>query len=204
MRIVTAGLRLLAILGVVATTVDRAAGQLPDSGTAITNAGVLRAADKVDGVYTDRIVMSDTVAIGDFTSYLLARLGVPPFPDSMGFRVRSDTVSAEIRGRLADFPLEARSELGPLFSFIDPSASFVARVRLVQAQYGIMRFRLQGVSVGGVPVPDLLLIPALREYSRRYPVLAANGWELMIAIPDDGTARLIGDGIELRTVNGGR
>jgi hypothetical protein len=201
LHIVTTGLRLLAILVAVIATSDRAVSQLPDSGTAISNVGVMRAAGKVDAVYSERLIPADTVAIGDFTSYLLARLGVPPFPDSMGFRVRSDTAGAEIRGKLADFPEEALAELGPLFSFIDPNASFVARVRLVQAQYGIMRFRLQGVSVGGVPVPDLLLIPALREYSRRYPVLAANGWELMIAIPDDGRARLMTDGIELRTEN---
>lgn len=187
----------MATIVAVLATADGAVAQLPDSGTAISNTGVMRAADKVDAVYTDRLLPADTVAIGDFASYLLARLGVPPFPDSMGFRVASDSIGARISGRLIDFPEEARQELGPLFSFIDPNASFVARVRLVQAQYGIMRFRLQGVNVGGVPVPDLLLIPALREYSRRYPVLAANGWELMIAIPDDGSARLITDGIEL-------
>jgi hypothetical protein len=44
-------------------------------------------------------------------------------------------------------------------------------------------------------VPELILLPALAEYDRRYPVLAADGRELLVAMPPDGTARLIEGGI---------
>jgi hypothetical protein len=174
-----------------------ASAQLP--GSPITNDGVIRAGNTVDSVFVQRTAAIDTVDIGDFTGYLLARLGVPPFADSMGFRVTSDTNRARISGRLLDFPVEARSELGPIFFFVDSTALFVAEIGLRQRTGGLMRFRLERVTVAGFPIPQLLLIPALLEYSRRYPVLAADGWEFLVAMPVDGEVRFLRDGLELKT-----
>lgn len=171
--------------------------QNPTDEWRITNSGVLRADSAIEAVYHNRTVSIDTVAIADFASHLLARLGVPRFDDSLGFRVTSDSQLVRITGRMMDFPLEARRELGPIFSFIDSTTPFTAEISMPQHSGGILRFRLERVRVAGFAVPELLLLPALSEYDRRYPVLAAGGRELMIAIPPEGSARLIGGAIEL-------
>lgn len=163
----------------------------------ISNAGVVRADSAIEAVFLRRSVAIDTVAIGDFASHLLARLGVPPFADSLGFRVTADSNLVRITGRLADFPPEARVELGPIFSFIDSTTPFTAEISMPQHSDGVMRFRLERVRVAGFPIPEILLLPALIEYDRRYPVLASDGRELLVAMPPDGAARLIGGGIEL-------
>lgn len=169
----------------------------PAPGSRITNAGVGRANRAVDSVFVEKRKQSDTVDVGDFTGYLLARLGVPQLDDSLAFRVSSDTSRIRIRGRLMDFPAEARAELGPIFSFVDSTAMLVAELSMPQSQYGIMRFRLERVSVGGRVIPDFFLSPAMAEYARRYPVLSAGGRELLVAMPPDGRTRLVKDGIEL-------
>lgn len=165
----------------------------------ITNAGVLRADSAIDAVFQHRSSALDTVAIADFASHLLARLGVPPFEDSLNFRVTADSALVRITGRLMDFPVESRQELGPIFSFIDSTTPFTAEISMPQRADGIMRFRLERVRVAGFGVPELLLLPALREYDRRYPVLASGGRELLIAMPRDGEARLIDGGIVIWT-----
>jgi hypothetical protein len=176
-----------------------AAQQPGDStGSRITDAGVLRAAAKVDSVFIVRNTLVDTVDIGDFAGYLLARLGVPPFGDSLAFRVTADTAQIRITGRLMDFPPEARGELGVIFSFIDSTATFRADIGMPQHAGGIMKFRLLRVVVGGLPIPELLLLPALAEYARRYPVLASGGREFLVAMPLEATATLVRNGLELR------
>lgn len=169
----------------------------PAPGSRITNEGVARANGAVDSVFVEKRKRSDTVDVGDFTGYLLARLGVPKLNDSLAFRVSSDTSRIWIRGRLMDFPPEARAELGPIFSFVDSTAMLVAELSMPQSQYGIMKFRLERVSVGGRGIPDFFLSPALAEYSRRYPVLTGGGRELLVAMPPDGRTRLVRNGIEL-------
>ncbi|MEP6590725.1 MAG: hypothetical protein ABJC19_06040 [Gemmatimonadota bacterium] len=166
-------------------------------GSLITNAGVARASSAVDSVFVDRQKRSDSVDVGDFTAYLLARLGVTRLDDSLAFRVSSDSSRIRIRGRLMDFPPQARAELGPIFSFLDSTSVFVAELSMPQAQYGIMRFRLERVIVGRTSIPDFLLAPALSEYSRRYPVLSAGGREFLVGMPPDARTRLIPNGIEL-------
>jgi hypothetical protein len=173
-------------------------GSSTDAGSRITNPGVVRANATVDSVFLLRTHPVDTVDIGDFTAHLLARLGVPPFDDSLAFRVHADSSLAWITGRLRDFPPESRTELGPLFSFIDSLTPFVAQVALTRGSHGVMRFRLMRVTVSGFPIPELLLLPALREYNRRYPVLAQNGRELLVAMPEEAVVRLVEGGAELR------
>ncbi|MEK6688491.1 MAG: hypothetical protein AABZ01_08555, partial [Gemmatimonadota bacterium] len=49
--------------------------------------GVGRAATQIDSVFIDRTSVSTAVTGGDWVSYLAARLGALPIPDSMGIRV---------------------------------------------------------------------------------------------------------------------
>lgn len=184
-------------VGTPAAAAQSSPSPAPLPGSLITNAGVARANGAVDSVFVEKRKQSDTVDVGDFTGYLLARVGVPKLDDSLAFRVSSDTSRIRIRGRLMDFPAETRAELGPIFSFVDSTALLVAELSMPQSQYGIMRFRLERVSVGGRVIPDFFLSPALAEYSRRYPVLSAGGREFLVAMPPDARTRLVRDGIEL-------
>ncbi len=168
------------------------------AGSRLTNDGVVRAATTVDSVFLERTHLVDTIDIGDFAAYLLARLGVPPFEDSLAFRVQSDSARVRIHGRLADFPPDARAELGVIFSFIDSLSPFEAEISMPQRSRGLMRFRLERVRLRGYSIPDFLLNPALYEYSRRYPVLSSGGREFLVAMPPEATATLLDDGIEIR------
>jgi hypothetical protein len=167
-------------------------------GSPITNDGVVRATRAVDAVFLERTRLIDTVDVGDFTSYLIARMGAPPFEEGIAFRVTADSARARITGRLMDFPADTRSELGPIFAFVDSTSTFAAEVELVERAHGIMRWRLVRVTVNGFPIPDFLLVPALREYNRRYPVLGNNGRDFLVAMPPEATAALVTNGLEIR------
>lgn len=160
-------------------------------GSRITNTGVVRASAATDSVFIQRTRLVDTVDVGDFAALMLARIGAPAFPDSLGFRVTSDTSRIFITGRLMDFPPESRAEVGPIFSFIDSTSIFVAQISMPQAEDGVMVFRLDKVSVRGVTIPDLLLVAALGQYQDRYPhMLTAGGREFEVQIPPQATVHL--------------
>lgn len=186
---------LLSLLVAAPLFAQEAVPRLP--GSRITNAGVARANRAVDSVFIARTLPADTIEIGDFAGYLLARLGVPPFTDSLNFAVTADTMRVRISGRLMDFPIEARSELGPIFTFIDSTSVFSVDISMPQFSERLMRFRLERATVRGIPIPDLLLTPALDEYSRRYPVLSGGGRELLVEMPPGATAHLVTDGIAI-------
>lgn len=186
----------LVLLLVAAPLVAQNPASRPPGGR-FTNAGVARANRAVDSVFIVRTVAGDTIEIGDFAGYLLARLGVPPFSDSLNFVVTSDTLRVRISGRLMDFPVEARSELGPIFTFIDSTSVFSVDISMPQFSDRLMRFRLERATVRGIPIPDMLLTPALSEYSRRYPVLSGGGRELLVEMPPGATARLVTNGVAI-------
>lgn len=190
--------RLLPILTLLVALPCHLGAQADTASSRISNAGVLRADSAVEAVFITRTRLVDTVDIGDFASHLLARLGVPPFEDSLAFAVTSDTAQVRIGGRLKDFPEVARDELSGIFFFLDSLTPFEAEISMPGRSGGLMRFRLERVRVAGFPIPEMLLIPALREYDRRYPVLASGGRELLVAMPPEATANLVSDGIELR------
>lgn len=170
---------------------------LRPAGGRFTNAGVARANGSVDSVFVARTLAADTIEIGDFAGYLLARLGVPPFSDSLNFVVTADSMRARISGRLMDFPVEARTELGPIFTFLDSTSAFSVDISMPQHSDRLMLFRLERATIRGIPIPDMLLVPALAEYSRRYPVLAAGGRELLVEMPPGATARLVTNGVAI-------
>jgi hypothetical protein len=96
----TAGQCLAAVAILAGAPVSSASAQEPLPGSRISNAGVFRADSAVEAVFLARTRLVDTVDIGDFASHLLARLGVPPFPDSLKFAVTSDSARVRIVGRL--------------------------------------------------------------------------------------------------------
>ena len=83
----------LVVVAVLVALVTPRIARAQDSlrGSRITNAGVVRANAATDSVFVLRATLVDTVDIGDFASYLLAHIGAPPFPDSLAFRVTSDS-----------------------------------------------------------------------------------------------------------------
>lgn len=181
-----------------AVVVGSAAGQGTLPGSRITNAGVVRATAATAAVFIARTRVRDTVDIGDFTGLMLAKIGAPPFSDSLAFKVTADTQRVRISGRLMDFPADSRAELSPIFSFLDSTSVFVAEISMPQAEDGIMIFRLERLTVRGFPIPDLLVLAALEQYRRQYPrMLSAGGKEFHVEIPREARAALVTNGLVL-------
>ena len=190
--------RPLQVMILLAGAAGSAAGQDSLPGSRITNAGVVRATAATAAVFLDRTRERDTIDIGDFTGLMLAKIGAPPFSDSLAFKVTSDTQLVRVSGRLMDFPADSRAELGPIFSFLDSTSVFVAEISMPQAQDGIMIFRLERLTVRGFPIPELLVLAALERYRRQYPkMLAAGGKEFHVEIPREARAALVTNGIVL-------
>lgn len=190
----TVRMTLLALFTIAASA--HAQDTLP--GSRITNAGVVRAGSATDSVFVARTRAVDTINIGDFASFLIAKLGGTTLYDSLAFKVTSDSQRVRISGRLMDFPPDSRAELGPIFSFLDSTSVFVAEISMPQASGGIMVFRLERITVRGLTIPDLLLLAALSSYRARYPdKLAAGGKEFHVEIPRAARATLIQDAMVL-------
>ena len=68
-----------------------AAAQTPPAPGRLSNDGVVRAASQVDSVFVDRTKQSALIDGGDWASYLLARLGAGPIPDSLGIAIGIDS-----------------------------------------------------------------------------------------------------------------
>ncbi|MBL0179308.1 MAG: hypothetical protein IPP98_09320 [Gemmatimonadetes bacterium] len=190
-------LSMLPFLVLLATTPLAAQDNITPNGSRITTPGVTRASATVDSVFVEKRSTQGRVDVGDFTAYLLARLGVPPFSDSLAFLVTSDSSRIRIRGRLMDFPPEARAELGPIFSFVDSTSSFMAELSMPQRDNGVMRFRLERLLVRDIALPEFLFLPALAEYARRYPVLTAGGREFLVAMPAEARVGIGANVLEL-------
>ena len=190
--------RLLPAVILLAVVASSAAAQDTLPGSRITNAGVVRATNATAAVFIARTRSRDTIDIGDFTGLMLAKIGAPPFPDSLQFKVTADSQRVHVAGRLMDFPPDSRAELGPIFSFLDSTSVFVADISMPQAQDGIMIFRLERLTVRGFPIPDLLVLAALERYRTQYPkMLAAGGKEFHVEIPRQARAMLARDAIIL-------
>ncbi len=166
-------------------------------GARLTNAGVVRANAQVDSVFIRRLAPTVTIDVGDFTAYLLARVGAPPFPDSTGFRVTTDSQVVRISGRLRDFPPEKVQELGPFLLLLDSTSLFVAELRMPQRDSGVIRLRLERILVNGLAIPEVLLGPAIAAYGINYEELSNGGREFLVAMPVRGEARLLDGQIRL-------
>jgi hypothetical protein len=162
--------------------------------------GVVRATATVDSVFIARTLPLGNVDGGDWASYLLARLGAGPIPDSLGILVSIDSTAIQVRGRLQDLPLETRALLGPLATTVDSTTVVIALVDLQRTGRQIIRFRLRGLRVNGYPFPEFLLAPMLVQVGRQYPALTASGRDLYVQIPADGVVSLAPGLVVVRTV----
>ena len=165
-------------------------------GALMTNAGVVRAAGKVDSVFVARLSDTATVDAGDWTAYLMARLGVKPIPE-MGLRVFIDSTHLRVRGRVSDIPAEARTALVSLLAFLDPETPFEAAVTLDRAAPNAIRFHLESAWIAGFTVPDAILGQGLRVVGEKYPVLANGGRDLFVEIPANAIVRFTSAGVRL-------
>ncbi len=173
-------------------------GQTPPDSTArpIAGAGVVRASAVVDSVYVDRTLARATVDGGDFTAYLMARLGMRRIPPDFGFRVSVDTL-IHIGGRIADLPGEARQALAQLVMLLPPDSRLEAEVELLPAGREAVRFRLKGATVRGLPVPEVFLGALMADVGRNYPALTETGRDLFIQIPAGAGMALAPGGVTL-------
>lgn len=163
----------------------------------ITPAGVARAQRVVDSVFLDRTSKEGFIEGGDWASYLMARLGVTPLPDSVGMVVDTDSTRIAFLGRIQDLPEEGRKMLGPLLVLMDSSTTLKADVVLLPSGRGLAHFQLSRVTVGGFPVPEIILRSMLMNIGDRYPELTNSGRDLFVQIPPDGAVRLVTGGVRL-------
>ncbi len=162
----------------------------------LSRAGVVRAQAVVDSVFLDRKAPEGTIEGGDWASYLMARLGAP-LPDSINFLVAVDNEHITLSGRIQDLPPAARAMIGPLAALLDSSTVLAAEVVLAPAMKGLAHFRLRAVSVGNIPVPELLLQSMLLNVGDRYPALTKSGRDLFVEIPPDGRLTLAAGAVRL-------
>jgi hypothetical protein len=163
----------------------------------LSSAGVYRAAARVDSVYVERINRQAFVDAGDFASYLIARLGVKPFPDDLAIAVGVDTGAVTLSSQVQQLPPAVKASLGPALMFLDPTSVIAADVALVRSQPGVMRFHLRSLLVNGVAMPEALLSPIMSQVGSRYPALTQTGRDILLTIPQDGSMRLERGGVRV-------
>lgn len=165
----------------------------------ITPDGVVRAQAMVDSVFLDRRLPEGSIEGGDWASYMMARLGVTPLPDSTGIQVAVDSQQITFFGRIQDLPAEGRAMLGPLAALVDSSTVLTAVVVMLPADRGLVHFQLQRVTIGGFPVPETIMRSMLFDIGDRYPALTKSGRDLFVQIPTDGLVLLEPGAVRIRT-----
>lgn len=157
----------------------------------IATEGVLRASAIVDSVFVDQRLKQATVDGGDFTAYLMARLGIQTLPPDFGFRVRVDNSMIRIGGKISDLPAQARQALSQLVMVLPPSTRLEAQVTLLPAGNQAVRFHLNGATVQGIPVPETVLNSMMRNVGQQYPALTETGRDLFVQVPAGGRMTLV-------------
>lgn len=178
-----------AVLRVTAILLLASQPQLPPG--RISRGGVARAQAVVDSVFLDRKAAEGTIEGGDWASYLMARLGVEPIPENTEINIAVDSQRVLLSGRLQDLPQEARAMLGPLAALVDSSTVIAVDIVQLPAERGLAHFRLRGATIGGFPVPELILRSMLLDVGRQYPALTKSGRDLFVEIPLDGRVMLV-------------
>lgn len=166
----------------------RAQQDEPDS---VTQGGVGRASAIVDAVFVDRLLPEGTVGVGDWASYLMARLGVVPIPRDLRVMVRSDTGRVVISSRVRDLNAETRAALGPMVNMLPPETEISGEITLLVPASEIVQFYLATVRVSGVPLPDGLLAATMLEVGKQYPALSKSGRSLYVQIPADAQVQIL-------------
>lgn len=164
----------------------------------ISAEGVVRASALVDSVFIDRRIARTAVSGGDFTAYLMARLGVRRFPPDFNFRVNVDSSLIRIGGRVMDLSGEARASLGSLVMFLSPVTRLEAQVEMTPEGPRAVHFHLRSATVEGVPIPGVLLDPVMAEVGRQYPALTSSGRDLFVEVPSGASVTFVTDSVVLR------
>jgi len=128
---------------------------------------------------------------------MMARLGVEPIPENTEILIAVDSQHIVLSGRIQDLPQEARAMIGPLAALVDSSTVLAAEIALLPASPGLSHFRLQAVSIGGFPVPELILRSMLLDVGEHYPALTKTGRDLYVEIPSDGKVLLVPGAIRI-------
>lgn len=165
--------------------------------TTISMGAIPRVAGQVDSVFIDRQRPELTITGGDWVSYLMARLGALPIPDSSGVRVAVDSTRIVVEGRIVDLPPETRALFGPMLLLMDSASVMRAEVIIGPSGPGVVRFVLGTVIVNGFAIPESILAPFFQRVGERYKVLTRTGRELLVAIPPDARVALVLDGVRL-------
>lgn len=175
---------------------DAAAQEVADS---VTQWGVVRASAVVDAVFVDRKLPDGTVGVGDWASYLMARLGVVPIPSDVRVMVRSDSTRVVISSRIRDLNAETRAALGPLLGMLPQETEIAGDITLLRPHPEVVQFYLETVRVNGVPIPDAFVAATMLDVGKRYPALSSSGRSLYVQVPANaqvqflpGSVRLVG------------
>jgi hypothetical protein len=163
----------------------------------IATEGVPRASAIVDSVFVDGRLRQAKIDGGDFTAYLMARLGIRTLPPDFGFRVLVDSSMIRIGGRISDLPGEARRALSQLVLLLPPGTRLEAQVTLLPAGKQAVRFHLESATVQGIPVPESVLSSMMANVGRQYPALTETGRDLFVQVPAGGKVTLVPGAVEL-------
>lgn len=187
---------LLAGSAIAWSAADAAAQEVADS---VTQWGVVRASAVVDAVFVDRKLPDGTVGVGDWASYLMARLGVVPIPSDVRVMVRSDSTRVVISSRIRDLNAETRAALGPLVGMLPQETEIAGDITLLRPHPEVVQFYLETVRVNGVPIPDAFVAATMLDVGKRYPALSSSGRSLYVQVPANaqvqflpGSVRLVG------------
>jgi len=185
---------LVLLIGLVLPASVRGQQSAPDS---VSQEGVGRASAVVDAVFVDRLAPEGTVAVGDWASYLMARLGVIPIPPDVRVKVRGDSARVVISSRVRDLNAETRAALGPIVAMLPPETEIAGEITLLVPNREVVQFYLAGVRVNGVPLPDGILAAAMLEVGKQYPALSKSGRSLYVQVPPDARVQLLPGAVRL-------
>lgn len=163
----------------------------------VTQSGVMRASAVVDAVFVDRLLPEGTVGVGDWASYLMARLGVVPIPPDVRVRVRGDSTRVVISSRVRDLNAETRAALGPIVTMVPAETELTGEITLLRPNREVVQFYLATVRVNGVPLPDGIVAATMMEVGKRYPALSSSGRSLYVQVPPDAQVELLPGSVRL-------
>jgi hypothetical protein len=163
----------------------------------VTQSGVMRASAVVDAVFVDRLLPEGTVGVGDWASYLMARLGVVPIPADVRVMVRSDSTRVVISSRVRDLNAETRAALGPIVTMVPAETEVTGEITLLRPNREVVQFYLATVRVNGVPLPDGIVAATMLEVGKRYPALSSSGRSLYVQVPPDAQVELLPGSVRL-------
>ncbi|MDH5196117.1 MAG: hypothetical protein OEY20_02560 [Gemmatimonadota bacterium] len=166
----------------------------PDS---VTQGGVMRASAVVDAVFVERLLPEGTVGVGDWASYLMARLGVVPIPSDVRVMVRGDSTRVVISSRVRDLNAETRAALGPIVTMVPAETELTGEITLLRPNREVVQFYLATVRVNGLPLPDRLVAATMLEVGKRYPALSSSGRSLYVQVPADAQVELLPGSVRL-------